>query len=488
MKRFFQILLIVVFFLPTNAWSLDVVPGLKGFGTHTRAAYGAVNDPVICIVTDLTNDNGTLGDSSRNGTAVKTGSFLECVNYSPPANTGKIILFEVSGTINDTTSTQPYKVDVPYTTIAGQSAPSPGISLRNIVLQVRTHDVLVQHLRSRVGDAATGVDPDNRRAIEVNSKSSWGTTTYNVVLDHLSASWGIDTCMTIYSQYSTHDVTVANCIIAEGLYDSLHSEGTHSKGLALQIGTDNISAINNLIINNVDRNPYVRYGDKVMVNNYTYNYRDTCLSLQANSGVLNTASVGNVCDRGPNTAGGGTAVYHAILWNDPSYSSNWDNSNIYFLDNVYDTVTQSNSSDWSKVQNKYSDEVSPYKVTGETPSEDAPLWPTGLSPMASGSVKAYVSANAGARPADRDSVDTRLVAEVAASGGGIIDSPSDVGGWPNLAVNHRTLNLPANPHADDDNDGYTNLEEWLHGFSAQVEGKSEGTLLSPPSGLKILTK
>ncbi len=93
---------------PSAAWGLDVIPGLKGFGTDTRAAYGATNDPVIFIVTDLSTNNGTPGDSTRNGTAVKTGSFLEAINYNPPANTGKIILFEVSGTINAVSS--PFQV------------------------------------------------------------------------------------------------------------------------------------------------------------------------------------------------------------------------------------------------------------------------------------------------------------------------------------------------------------------------------------------
>jgi hypothetical protein len=44
--------------------------------------------------------------------------------------------------------------------------------------------------------------------------------------------------------------------------------------------------------------------------------------------------------------------------------------------------------------------------------------------------------------------------------------------FPTLAQNRRTLTLPANPNSDDDGDGYTNLEEWLHCMAAQVEGRS----------------
>ena len=52
----------------------------------------------------------------------------------------------------------------------------------------------------------------------------------------------------------------------------------------------------------------------------------------------------------------------------------------------------------------------------------------------------------------------------------IVASQEDVGGWPALAENRRELTIPGNPSGDDDSDGYTNLEEWLHGFAADVEG------------------
>jgi hypothetical protein len=69
-------------------------------------------------------------------------------------------------------------------------------------------------------------------------------------------------------------------------------------------------------------------------------------------------------------------------------------------------------------------------------------------------------------------VDLRIVNEVQTLTGRIIDHPSDVGGWPVLAENHRPLTTPTNPNGDDDGDGYTNLEEWLHQMAAQVEGRA----------------
>ena len=120
----------------------------------------------------------------------------------------------------------------------------------------------------------------------------------------------------------------------------------------------------------------------------------------------------------------------------------------------------------------------PWDLTSKAPSgiqvSSAPIASSGLMTMNVRNVEDYVLANAGARPADRDAVDIRIVNDVRNGQGRIIDSQDEVGGWPNLAQNHRTLNLPANMHDDDNRDGYTNLEEWLHAMAAEVEGR-DGT-------------
>ncbi len=83
-------------------------------------------------------------------------------------------------------------------------------------------------------------------------------------------------------------------------------------------------------------------------------------------------------------------------------------------------------------------------------------------------LEAHVLANAGSRPANRDPVDARIITQVTNDTGGLINSPSQVGGYPNIPVVPVTHNPPSTT-ADSDADGYSDLEEWLHGKAREVE-------------------
>jgi hypothetical protein len=108
---------------------------------------------------------------------------------------------------------------------------------------------------------------------------------------------------------------------------------------------------------------------------------------------------------------------------------------------------------------------------------------SGVTPMSPAYAYADTLRDAGARPADRDAFETRIVDEVTRGAvtpaltsrpGSLKHSVAHAGGWPTLAVNTVTHTYPANPNGDDDGDGYTNIEEWLHAKAAAVEGSSAG--------------
>jgi hypothetical protein len=106
---------------------LPVFPGAIGFGSTTVAGRGGQVLKVINL-----NPSGP-------------GSLHAAVSASGP----RVVVFEVSGTIRITSD---MVIQNPYITIAGQTAPSPGILIRGAALTIATHDVLVQHIRVRAGD------------------------------------------------------------------------------------------------------------------------------------------------------------------------------------------------------------------------------------------------------------------------------------------------------------------------------------------------
>jgi hypothetical protein len=126
------------------------------------------------------------------------------------------------------------------------------------------------------------------------------------------------------------------------------------------------------------------------------------------------------------------------------------------------------------IQGRFGDKYADTEVPLANRVDEPPVWAEGYEVLPVLDVREHVLANAGARPADRDPVDRRVVDQVrndTKQAGGIIASQGEVGGWPELAENRRELAVPDNLNGDDDGDGYTNLEEWLQGFAAEVEAR-----------------
>ena len=410
---------------------MDIIPGLKGFGTDTRAAYGAANDPEICIVDSILT---TGGDPSWNAAGysvgVYEGTLRQCLaldttgggvvdGHTILANSGKVIIFKVSGTINATSSPYEYEIDYPYTSILGQTAPSPGITLKGIMVKIKsTHDVLIQHIRSRPGDNPYGILPDYSHSMIITSGSA---DTYNIVFDHCSSSWAIDGLGLFWEEggYDTYDCSWTNSIFAEPLHDSLHSKGPHGYGMVVNTNTQNISVIKNMFMSSYGRNPRIVRGSRAAVNNYVYNPGAFSFQVVDAIGAINLSMVSNFVEGGPDSG-----VY--------SYQNHFacddmlDTSEIYMYDNKCGKEgegyhTQASASDWTQVRwwGGQADISVDVKLTS------ASIWPTGLVALDVDDVKTHVLANVGARPADRDEVDTRLISEAEAGTGSIKDSVVD---------------------------------------------------------------
>ncbi len=429
--------------------SLAVIPGAPlSFGMSTRAAYGGVGNPTVYRVQNL-NDSGA-------------NSFRAALAQTGP----RVIIFETSGTIP--LASDLYVSD-PYVTIAGQTAPSPGITLKNYGLRVETAHVHAQHFRVRPG----GLTCNN--CIQVFNVAG----AHDIVFDHISASWGQDENWVMQNPSADLNITVWRCITSESLQlppVSGCSGGTaNSHGMLLYAGAKNVAVIQTLFASNVERNPYMQNDTKsVLLNNLIYQWSGAWAFFYGNhrdlpGGPWFSTVAGNRNIVGPSTADASNPAWHFFFYSDVETPGN----QLYRLDN---TVDDPNGYVVERLsQLSYNPDV------GSPPSE-TPL-PVGYSPLASTAVEAWVLARAGCRPADRDAVDARVVAEVRARTGGFPSSESQVGGWPTLAVNTRALTLPANPHVVTPS-GYTNLELWLHAYAAGVEGVA--AVPSAPTGLRIV--
>lgn len=426
-----------------HAWAQQpVIPGAAGFGIETPAGRGGQ----IIHVTNL-NDSGP-------------GSLRDCAT----APGSRICVFDVSGVIELESNLQ---VTEDFVTIAGQTAPAPGIMLRGAPLQIQASDVLVQHIAVRVGDGSQGAEASIRDALKINAPYF----IKNIVIDHCSFSWSTDEAAQVWNDWD--NITISNSIISEPLNESLHNKGEHGYAMLVDTTDGQISVIGNLIAHSKNRNPRVGASRFVFVNNVVYNYGQGGMSLFNTPGLPSYNSiVGNVYLKGPDSSGSDVIRLDSNS-NGPT-NAILSNSRIYLSDNQASGAT---SDPWSIVNNG----------SGVSRSQlewfVAPTWPTGLQAVATenDAVLDRVLANVGSRPAQRDRVDANVISHVRNGTGEIINCVSNdgsekcsknAGGWPLYAQNTHVPAIPANPNGDSDGDGYTNVEEWLHSLAAGLEGSA----------------
>lgn len=191
-------------------------PGAEGYGKWTVGGRGGR----VLTVTNL-NDSGE-------------GSFRDAVEQTG----ARIVVFAVDGTIE---LKSPLRINNDSITIAGQSAPGDGICLKDYPLVVNASNVIVRYIRVRVGDRYR-LDSDGVGGGRYGQK--------NVILDHLSVSWSIDECLSIYK---TENLTVQWCLVAHSLNTSVHTKGSHGFGGIW--GGYKATFHHNLLANHASRNP-----------------------------------------------------------------------------------------------------------------------------------------------------------------------------------------------------------------------------------------
>lgn len=225
--------------------ALLAFPGAEGGGRYTTGGRGGK----VLVVTKLTDDGSE-------------GTLRWAVNQKYP----RIVVFAVSGTIE---LQQQLKISSGNLTLAGQSAPAEGITIRNFGVDVNADNVIIRYLRFRMGDAKSA-----------QSDALGGKGYRGIMIDHCSMSWSTDECA---SFYANRDFTMQWCILSESLTQSVHAKGMHGYGAIW--GGRNATFHHNLLAHHSSRNPRldhpIIYGEDLrlthrgtveVVNNVIYNW------------------------------------------------------------------------------------------------------------------------------------------------------------------------------------------------------------------------
>ncbi len=448
---------------PAAARALPGFPGAEGFGAAVTGGRGGA---VIKVT--------TLAESGP-------GSLKEALALPGP----RIVVFAVSGLIDlgdpntddvfdETDSSNVLTISEGDVTIAGESAPGAGITIRGRLYAAYDEgvgNIIVRHLRVRPpawpGAGDSGEQYDALR-FSVNPQ---------VLVDHVSVSGGVDENV---DAYQATDFTAQWSIIAEGATEG-HPEGDHNYGILGDAGR--ISVHHVLFAHDKNRNPALAVGPAESINNTAFNVRHGFVNHNDASGEITI--VGNTFIQGP--------VDDLI----PLYFDGGENVSYWLADNAVDDPGEFVGT----IDDPWSD---PYFAdiigASEAVRADAPFGFAGdfyvpVTTQPSAEAHAAVVECAGAFP--RDTVDARILQELADREGswgakypadllaglspGVAPTDADDDGMADAWEARNGLDA-ANPddHATMLPSGYTAIETYLHGLAdALACGETPGETTGP---------
>ncbi|MBP7051750.1 MAG: polysaccharide lyase [Phycisphaerae bacterium] len=436
---------------------IPAFPGAWGGGMFTTGGRGGK-------VIEVT----TLSDSGP-------GSLRAAVQEQGP----RIVVFRVAGIVQLESDLD---IGNPDITIAGQSAPGDGVCLAGGSLNINTRNVVIRHLRVRRGRPEGGQGSDN----------IGGNPQEQIMIDHCSASWGMDENLSLYRymkplagggsvKLPVANLTIQWCISSEAL-----NAGNHAFGGTW--GGRDSTFHHNLFACNTGRNPSIGMsGEFDYRNNVIFNWRHRTMDGGDETSLLNV--IDNYYKPGPATNENMRSTIARIeqrnmyspgrLWEAGGWypktagrPGKW-----YVAGNIVEGYPDVTADNWKGMQGPE-----------ETARVNTPFegWPARQETA----MEAFQSvlAKAGATRPRRDAIDARITETVrtgkVAVGNGIINDPREVGGYPDYAFSpgdvpadsdhdgmpdewEKTHQLsPAEPtdgNLDSDQDGYTNVEEYLNG-------------------------
>ncbi|AGA79324.1 pectate lyase family protein [Echinicola vietnamensis] len=425
-------------------------PGAEGYGQYTTGGRGGE----VYYVTRLDDDNSP-------------GSLRYAINQAGK----RTIVFNVGGTIALKSKLNISRGDV---TIAGQTAPGGGITLRNYPVTIDADNIIIRYLRFRMGDTA-----------DQEGDALGGRFHKDIIIDHCSMSWSTDECV---SFYANENFTLQWCIIAESLKNSVHEKGSHGYGGIW--GGRYASFHHNLLAHHDSRNP--RLGEEAgkafaltdlvdLRNNVIYNWGNNA----AYGGEAMNVNIVN-CYYKPGPASPSGSKRNRIMSIDKNKNEGTEVYDIwgkFYIDgNVVEGSSQTSNDNWTYgVFNQFHSSYGTVSDADKAAMKmNQPHELEGFTVTTHDAEEAYelVLGQAGAN-LERDEVDSRIIASVQegdfdaqgsnGSTNGIIDTQSDVGGWPMLEA--------GKPVIDTDEDGIP--DDWETTHELDPENADDGREIKP---------
>ncbi len=460
---------------------IPAFPGAEGGGAYSFGGRGGK----VLVVTSLEDSGpGTLREACE-------------------AAGARIIVFNVAGIIK---LKSPLIIRAPYITIAGHSAPGDGVCVAGETVWIDTHDVIIRYMRFRRGETWVGRRDD----------AIGGNPIGNIMIDHVSASWGLDENMSMYrhmyndstgaieQKLGTVNITIQNSIFSEALDTYNHAFGS-------TLGGENCTFMRNLWANNAGRNPSIGwYGIFNFVNNVVFNWVHRSIDGGDYRALYNIFN--NYFKPGPLTPK--TQIGHRILKPESGRSKlpYQTYGRAFVSGNIMEGNERVTKNNWDGgVQTEDRNNAGPYQPYMVW---NKPLPMPKITVMDARSAYDYVLNNAGATLPVRDAVDTRVIHQVRTGEvlynkdyvqpatqfkhrrlpidsykQGIITDIAQVGGFPDYKGTpykdadkdglpddwEKKAGLNPNDASDSvkdrDGDGYTNIEEYLNEIEARASKK-----------------
>lgn len=454
---------------------IPAFPGAEGGGAYTPGGRGGK----IITVTSLEDSGpGTFREACETGGA-------------------RIIVFNVSGIIK---LKSPINIRAPYITIAGQTAPGDGVCITGASVLLDTHDIIIRHMRFRRGEMDVAFRDD----------ALGGNCIGNVIIDHCSATWGLDENMSLYRhvynrnekgygiKLPTVNITIQNSIFAEAL-------DTYNHAFGATIGGHNSMFCRNLFASNISRNCSIGMNEDFnFINNVTYNWWNRSIDGGDNTSRLNI--INNYFKPGPITPKDKPISYRIIkLETGRSAEAKNKYGKAYVNGNIVVGNKEVTKNNWNGGVQGYD----PKKA--DTPLEEVrmekPFDMPYVKVMNAKDAYKWVLNNVGATLPKRDAVDKRIIKTVKTGKAsyvkdaqefispyvkrrlpadsykqGIITDPRQVGGLPKyngtpyIDTDKDGMpdeweikyglnpNDPSDASMDCNGDGYTNIEKYINGI------------------------